>query len=130
MPTNKKLPLSEKKQLIVLQKTNKTAFIVKLSLPLQSNGSTGTRICHSSSAEKRADSTLAENEKEVAQAQLNRTFGKRRITVLTKVDAYAYLCDSQSKGRSAKGNKEIALARLILEHAVTLAISNLPRFQY
>jgi len=32
------------------------------------------------------------------------------------------LRDSQSKGRSAKGNKEIALARLILEYAVTLGI--------
>ncbi len=72
------------------------------------------------SAEKRADSTLEENEREIA--QLNRAFGRRRVTALTKVDAYTYLRDSQSKGRSAKGNKEIALARLILEYAITLGI--------
>src|SRR5690606_38992546 len=62
------------------------------------------------SAEKRADSTLTENEREVA--QLIRAFGRRRVTALTKVDAYTYLRDAQSKGRSAKGNKEIALAIL------------------
>ena len=72
------------------------------------------------SAEKRADSTLEENEREIA--QLNRAFGRRRVTAITKVDAYTYLRDSQSKGRSAKGNKEIALARLILEYAITLGI--------
>src|SRR5690606_26442786 len=52
------------------------------------------------SAEKRADSTLTENEREVA--QLIRAFGRRRVTALTKVDAYTYLRDAQSKGRSAK----------------------------
>jgi len=37
------------------------------------------------SAEKRADSTLSENEREIA--QLKRAFGCRRVTALTKVDA-------------------------------------------
>ncbi|WP_417276025.1 hypothetical protein [Castellaniella sp.] len=63
---------------------------------------------------------MEESEREIA--QLNRAFGRRRVTTLTKVDAYTYLRDSQSKGRSAKGNKEIALARLILEYAITLGI--------
>lgn len=72
------------------------------------------------SAEKRADSTLAENAREIA--RLKQTFGVRKVTTLTKVDAYAYMRECQGNGRSAKGNKEIGLARLILEYAITLGI--------
>jgi len=72
------------------------------------------------SAEKRADSTLAENAKELA--RLNIAFGRRRVTKIVKSDAYAYLRDSQNLTRPVKANKEIALARLIMEYAVTLGI--------
>lgn len=73
------------------------------------------------SAERRADSTLAENAREIA--RLNITFGRKNVTKLIKADAYAYLRNPQNSAeRPAKANKEIALARLILEYAVTLGM--------
>lgn len=80
------------------------------------------------SAERRATTTLAENKREAA--NLKRAFGDMALIDLEKADAYAYLdaclvaVDSQGKARprAAKGNKEIALARVILEHGVRLRL--------
>ncbi|HET9645555.1 MAG TPA: hypothetical protein VFP68_19860 [Burkholderiaceae bacterium] len=77
-----------------------------------------------SAEEKRADSTLAENRREAE--NLRKAFGLMRVQDIEKGDAYAYLdaCllakDQQGnpRPRPAKGNKEIALARTILEFGV------------
>lgn len=76
------------------------------------------------SAEARAESTLRENRRELA--VLCRAFGAMRVAEIEKADAYAYLdaCavavgpDGAPRPRPAKGNKEIALARTILEYGV------------
>lgn len=65
---------------------------------------------------KRATSTLAENKREAKNLKL--AFGHMRVTVLEKHDAYAYLDQCVIAERPAKGNKEIALMRTILEYAV------------
>lgn len=73
---------------------------------------------------KRAESTLAENENELA--ALKRSFGPMLVATLEKGDAYAYLdaClmavdkDGKPRPRPEKGNKEIALARVLLEWGV------------
>lgn len=75
-------------------------------------------------AGKRAGSTLAENRREIE--QLRKAFGRTRVQDLEKRDAYAYLDTCQiardKKGnlrpRPEKGNKEIALARTILEYGI------------
>ena len=72
----------------------------------------------------RADSTLTENRRELA--MLRQAFGAMRVGEIEKADAYAYLdacavaVDPQgnSRPRPAKGNKEIALARTVLEYGV------------
>lgn len=74
--------------------------------------------------DKRAASTLAENRREAE--QLRKAFGRTRAQDLQKRDAYGYLdacaVAKDKKGnlrpRPAKGNKEIALARAILEFGV------------
>jgi integrase len=76
------------------------------------------------SAERRAASTLTENRREAM--NLRKAFGHMPLITLKKADAYAYLdaCDrakgpdGQPRPRAEKGNKEIALARLILEYGV------------
>lgn len=68
------------------------------------------------SQQKRAVSTLTENRREAK--NLKKAFGHMRVTVMEKPDAYAYLDACALAGRPAKGNKEIALMRLILEYAV------------
>lgn len=65
---------------------------------------------------KRADTTLAENKREVA--ALKRTYGQILLTELVKSDAYVHLDACAQVGRAEKGNKEISLARTILERAV------------
>lgn len=65
---------------------------------------------------KRADTTMAENTREVA--ALKRTFGPMLLAELVKSDAYVHLDACAQVGRAAKGNKEISLARTILERAV------------
>ena len=78
------------------------------------------------SEERRADSTLAENKREAA--NLKKAFGTMPVRDLQKADAYEYLdaClvavdeAGQPRPRAAKGNKEIALARVILEYGVRL----------
>jgi hypothetical protein len=76
------------------------------------------------SEERRADTTLAENARELA--TLNKAFGHMRLREMVKGDAYTYLdaCltatdkTGKSRPRPAKGNKEITLAHLILEYGV------------
>jgi integrase len=76
------------------------------------------------SAERRATSTLAENRREAM--NLRKAFGHMHVHTIKKADAYAYLdaCDGakgpdgQPRPRAEKGNKEISLARLILEYGV------------
>lgn len=76
------------------------------------------------SEERRADSTLDENEREIA--NLNRAFGHMDLREMVKSDAYTYLdacltatdAKGNSRPRPAKGNKEISLARTILEYGV------------
>ena len=73
---------------------------------------------------KRADSTIAENERELK--MLKSAFGAMQLTDLEKADAYAYLdaCqlakdkEGKPRPRPEKGNKEIALARVVLEYGV------------
>jgi hypothetical protein len=74
--------------------------------------------------QKRADSTLKENKREAA--MLCKAWGTWRVADIKKGDAYDYLdacllardkC-GQPRPRAEKGNKEIALGRVILEYAV------------
>lgn len=73
---------------------------------------------------KRADSTIAENEREAL--NLKRAMGHMLVVDLEKADAYEYLdaCllaqdkEGNPRPRPEKGNKEIALMRVILEWAV------------
>lgn len=73
---------------------------------------------------KRAASTLAENRREAK--NLRRAFGTMPVAELQKGDAYEYLdaCllakdkDGKPRPRPEKGNKEIALARVMLEWGV------------
>lgn len=82
---------------------------------------------------KRAESTLAENERELA--MLKKAFGLMQLAELEKADAYAYLdaClmakdkPGNPRPRPEKGNKEIALARVVLEYGVRVrAITSNP----
>lgn len=74
--------------------------------------------------QKRAESTLKENKREAA--MLCKAWGAWRVTDIKKGDAYDYLdaCllarDKQGKPRPRpeKGNKEIALGRVVFEYAV------------
>ena len=76
------------------------------------------------SRNRRADSTLAENAREIA--VLKRSFGPMAVDTMEKADAYVHLdaClmardkDGNPRPRAAKGNKEIAIARVILEWGV------------
>lgn len=76
------------------------------------------------SEERRAKSTLDENRREWK--NLVKAFGHMNVGEMIKPDAYAYLdaCaravdkNGKPRPRPAKGNKEIALARLILEYGV------------
>lgn len=80
------------------------------------------------SEERRADSTLTENKREAA--NLKKAFGHIPVRDLQKADAYQYLdaclvaVDAKGvpRSRAAKGNKEVALARVILEYGVRLRL--------
>lgn len=73
---------------------------------------------------KRKDSTIAENKREAA--NLKKVWGHLEVREVTRTMAYDYLeaCltaqdkDGNPRPRPEKGNKEIALARLIMEFAV------------
>ena len=74
--------------------------------------------------QKRADSTLNENRREAT--MLCKAWGRWRVADLKKGDAYDYLdaClvardkHGNPRPRAEKGNKEIALCRVILEYGV------------
>lgn len=66
------------------------------------------------SEERKADSTLDENEYNEAK-RLLRTFGKVRPTVIKPVHIYKYLDGRAAEGAPAKANKEIALLSAVLE---------------
>lgn len=78
----------------------------------------------SSDGRKRADSTLAENENEAK--RLKAAWGHLEVGEITKSMGYAYLeaClhardeKGNPRPRPEKGNKEMALARLIFEHGI------------
>lgn len=81
-----------------------------------------------SDTRRRATSTLAENKREAA--NLKRAFGHLDVQDITRTMGYAYLdaClratdkDGKPRPRPEKGNKEISLARLILEYAIRLGM--------
>lgn len=66
-------------------------------------------------ARRRADSTLAENKREAA--NLKKAWGHFEAGEITRAMGYEYL-DACVATRPAKANKEIALARLILEFGI------------
>jgi integrase len=68
------------------------------------------------SESRRADTTLAENEREIR--NLKKAFGHQRVDLMEKTDAYTYLDACEENARAAKGNKEISLARVILEYGI------------
>lgn len=77
-----------------------------------------------SAEERRAESTLLENARELA--VLKMAFGHMPVNELQKSDGYTYLdaClkavdkEGNARPRAEKGNKEIALARVVLEFGV------------
>ena len=69
-----------------------------------------------SSLDRRAETTLAENAREIE--VLKRAFGHIPIHELTKTHGYEFLDACAQAGRPAKSNKEIALLRLILEWSI------------
>lgn len=100
---------------------------LKLRTPLPAEGTFGA-LCDAwlawqgrlpeSSEQKRAATTLAENKREIA--NLKKSFGLMRPEDLVKSDAYGYLDACAAAERPAKGNKEIGLARVILEYGVRI----------
>lgn len=68
------------------------------------------------SAKKRADSTIAENKEEAK--LIKKAMGHLEVADITRPMGYQYLEHHEMAGRAKKANKEIALARLILEYAV------------
>ncbi len=69
-----------------------------------------------SDTRKRAKSTIAENKREAA--NLKKAWGHIDVPEITRVMAYQYLEACLLAKRPEKGNKEMALARLILEFGV------------
>lgn len=65
---------------------------------------------------KRAQSTIDENEREAV--NLTKAFGHLEPDEITKAMGYDYLEACVQAGRPEKGNKEMALARLILEYGI------------
>lgn len=71
-----------------------------------------------SDASKRADSTIAENRREAENLKL--AFGHLQESDITATMGYEYLDACAAASRAKKGNKEIALASLILEYGIRL----------
>jgi integrase len=69
---------------------------------------------------RRAASTLTENKREAN--NLRQAFGHMNPADVTKADGYAYLDACAQTNRPAKGNKEISLLQLILEHGVRIGM--------
>lgn len=84
------------------------------------------KLIAAGSEEARAESTLRENRREID--ALCKAFGHMRVGEIEKADGYEYLdaClvavgpDGAPRPRPEKGNKEIALARTILEFGVRI----------
>lgn len=74
------------------------------------------RALPAKSPNKRADSTVEENEREAK--TLMTVFGEMLITDIRPHHAYSYLDKCDELGRGPKGNKEIQLFQLILKRAV------------
>jgi len=70
-------------------------------------------------ATKRADSTIAENKREAA--MLTKAWGHFEVEEITAKMGIDYL-KACKKTRPLKGNKEISLARLIMQHAIGLGM--------
>lgn len=75
---------------------------------------TWQRSLPADSEERKADSTLDENEHNEAK-RLLRTFGKVKPAVIKPVHIYKYLDGRAAEGAPAKANKEIALLSAVLE---------------
>lgn len=69
-----------------------------------------------SNTKKRASSTISENKRE--SKNLVTAFGHLSPDEMTKTMGYEYLDACEAAGRPEKGNKEISLARLILEYGI------------
>lgn len=69
-----------------------------------------------SDTRKRAQSTITENKREAA--NLKKAWGHIEVPEITRVMAYEYLEACLIAKRPEKGNKEMALARLIIEYGV------------
>ncbi len=65
-------------------------------------------------------STIAENKRESVKIVI--AFGHLQHDEITKTMGYEYLDACEAGGRSEKGNKEISLARVILEYGVRLGM--------
>jgi hypothetical protein len=78
-------------------------------------------------ADKRAASTLQENRKEAA--RLKTAFGHFEPGELTATHAYEYLASCKAT-RPEKGNKEIALARRILEWGIAKGLLTINPFDH
>lgn len=75
---------------------------------------------------KRAQSTIDENEREAV--NLTKAFGHLKPDEITKAMGYDYLEACVQAGRPEKGNKEMALARLILEYGIRKKLLDLNPF--
>jgi integrase len=73
-----------------------------------------------SSTKKRAASTIAENKRE--SVKIVTAFGHLQLDEITKTMGYEYLDACEAGNRPEKGNKEISLARVILEYGVRLGM--------
>lgn len=68
------------------------------------------------SEERRADTTLAENKREID--KLCAVLGHLRADEITATDGYEYLEAGRAKRRAVKANKEIALASVVFEWGI------------
>lgn len=69
---------------------------------------------------RRAQTTLDENKREIA--KLKSIMGDVPVLLLEKTDAYAYLDAAEKRSRGPKANKEISLARTILEYGIRVGM--------
>ena len=71
---------------------------------------------------RRAESTLAENEREAR--NLRKAYGHLLVSEVQRADGYAYqdACLQRKSQRNAKANKELGLMRTILEHGVRVGL--------
>jgi len=70
----------------------------------------------SSDERKRANSTIAENKREAV--NLKKAWGHFEVSEITRTMGYEYLEACLTAKRPEKGNKEMALAKILLEHGI------------